>query len=152
MKTDMAKLPLFVGNENILTLKGQLYEAAVSEVFENPNFYSIRYPAVVPMLRGMREDNHHEGTKHERNLIQQQLWIFGLRSALHRIIAKCIVCKNLSFESFYPHLTDLRKELVEGDVYPFKHNGVVYFGSFQVTIHHRPVMHWCCLLTCVMFV
>ena len=46
-------------------------------------------------------------------------------------------------------MADLPKERVEGNVYPFKSTGIDYFGSFEVTVPHRPVKHWCCLFTCL---
>ena len=93
------------------------------------------------MLRQMHEDNHHEGTEYVRSLVQQKFWVVGIRNALRSIKSKCVSCKKLAMQPIHPHMADLPKERVEGNVYPFKSTGIEYIGSFEVTVLRRPVKH-----------
>ena len=52
-------------------------------------------------------------------------------------------------QPMHPHMGDIPKERVEGNVYPFKNTGVDYFGPIEDTVLRRPVKHWCCLFTCL---
>ena len=52
-------------------------------------------------------------------------------------------------QPIHPHMADLPRKRVEGNVYPLKSTGIEYFGPFEVTVLRRPVKHWCCLFTCL---
>ena len=97
----------------------------------------------------MHEDNHHEGTEYVRSLVQQIFWVIGIRNAVRSIKFKCVKRRKLAVQPTQPHMADLPKERVEGNVYPFKSTGIDYFGPFEVTVLRRPVKHGCCLFTCL---
>ena len=101
------------------------------------------------MLKQMHEDNHHEGTEYVRSLVQQRSWVIGPQNALRSIKSKRVRCRKLVVQPVHPHMADLPKERVEGNVNPFKNTGVDYFGPIEVTILRGPVKHWCCLFTCL---
>ena len=149
VKHDLTKLSPFIDSHSTVRLKGRLSKATISDDAKQPILLSAKHPMVVLMLRQMHEDNHHEGTEYVRSLVQQRFWVIGLRNALRSIKAKCIKCRKLAVQPIHPHMADLPKERVEGNVYPFKNTGVDYFGPFEVTVLRRPVKHWCCLFTCL---
>ena len=122
---------------------------SISDASKQRNIISAKHPAVVLMLRKMHEGNHLEGTDYVRSLVQQQFRVIGPRNALRSIKSKCVRCRTMAVQSVHPHMADLRKERVEGNVYPFKTTTVEYFGPFDVTVLRRPVNYWCCLFACL---
>ena len=149
VKHDLAKLSPFVDSDNTIRLKGRLSKATISDDLKHPILLSAKHPAVVLIMIQMHEDNHHEGTEYVRSLVQQRLWVIGLRNALRSIKSKCVKCRKQAVRPIHPHMADLPKERVERNVYPFKNTGVDSFGPFEVTVLRRPVKHWCCLFTCL---
>ena len=61
---------------------------------KHPFLLSAQHPAIFLFLRQAHVDNHHEGTEHVRNKMQQQNWITGLRNALRRIQYNCVQCRK----------------------------------------------------------
>ena len=149
VKHDLAKISQFVDSDKTIPLRGRLSKATVSKDLKHPIFLAAKHPAVVLMMRRMHENNHHEATEYVRSLVQQKFWVIGIRNALRSIKFKCVKCKKLAVQPIYPHMADLSKERVEGNVYPFKNSGVDYFGPFEVMVLRRPVRHWCCLFKCL---
>ena len=149
VKHDSAKLSPFVDSDNIIRLKDRLSKATISDDVKHPILLSAKHPAVVLMFREMHEDNHHEETEYVRTLIQQRFWVFGLGNALCSIKSKYVRCRKVAVQPVHPHMADLPKERVKGNVYPFKNTGVDYFDPFEVTVLREPVQHWCCLCTCL---
>ena len=68
---------------------------------------------------------------------------------MRSITPKCVKGRKLLRQPIYPHMADLPKEGVEGNVYHFKNTGVDYFGPFEVTVLRTTVKNWCCLFTCL---
>ena len=148
VKHDQAKLCPFVDSDNTKRLKSRLNRATISDDLKHPILLSAKHAAVVLMLRQIREDNHHEGTEHVRSLLQQQVWVIGLRNELRSINSKCVKCRKLTVQPVHRHMVDLSKERVEGNVCLFKNLAVEFFGPLEVTVLRKPVKHWCCLSTC----
>ena len=149
VKHDLAKLSPFVDNDYTIQLEGRLNKATISDDLEHRILLPAKHPAVVVMLRQMHEDNHHEGTEFMRSLVQQKFWVIGLRNALGGIKSECVRCRKPAVQPVHPHMADLPKERIEGNVYPFKSTGLDFFGLFQVTVLLRPLKYWCCLFTCL---
>ena len=149
VKHDLAKFSPFVDSDNTIRLRGRLSKAAVSKDLRHLILLSANHPAVVLMLRQMHEDNHHEGTEYVKGLVQRRFWVIAIRNALRSIKSKCVKCIKLTVKPIDPHMADLPKERVEGNVYPFKSAGKDCFGPIEVTVLRRLVKHWCCLFTCL---
>ena len=127
VKHDLAKLSPFVDNDNTIRLRCRLSKATVSKDLKHLILLSAKHPAVVPMLRQMHEDNHHWGTEYVRSLVQQRFSVVGIRNALRSIKSKCVKCRKLTVQLFHPHMADIPKERVEGNVYPFKSTGRLFW-------------------------
>ena len=147
-KNDLAKLCPFLDKQGTIRLKGRLNKSMLPDETKHP-ILSAKHPAIVLLVRQAHVDNHHEGTEHVRNILQQQYWITGLRNALRRIKYSCVQCRKAASQPFQPHMADLPKERVQQNVYPFSNTGVDYFGPFEVTFFRKTVKYWCCLFTCL---
>ena len=122
-KNDLAKLCPFLDKQGTMRLKGRLNKSMLPDETKHPILLSAKHPVIILLLRQAHVDNHHEGTEHVRNILQQQYWITGLRNALRRIKYSCVQCRKTSSQPFQPHMADLPKERVQQNVYPSSNTG-----------------------------
>ena len=99
-------------------------------------------------LRFQHESKAHEGTEYLRNLIQQQVWIIGIRNALRSIRVKCVRCRKGNVQTMKPMMSDLPEQRLSGN-FPFANVGVDYFGPLIVKIGRRFEKRWYCLFNCL---
>ena len=59
---DLPKLSPIVDSEKTIRLTGRLSKTTINDVLKNSILLLAMHPAVVPMLRQMHEDNHHDGS------------------------------------------------------------------------------------------
>ena len=128
---------LFLDKQGTTRLKVRLSQAMLPVETKHPMLLSANYPEIYFLLRQAHVDNHHEGTEHVRNILQQQYCINGLRNALRRMKYSCVQCRKTALQPFQPHMGDLPKERVQQNVYHFSNTGVDYFGPFEVTFFRK---------------
>ena len=107
-----------------------------------------KHHAVELFLKNEHKDNQHEGTEHVRNIVQQKMWILGIRNALRSIKNKFVTCRKGRAQTKAPEMTDLPEERLDAST-AFKNVGFDYFGPFIVKIGRRNEKRWCCLFTCL---
>ena len=85
------------------------------------------------MLRKAHEDKYLEGTEFVRTILQQEVWISGVRHALRIIKHKCVKRRKNAAQSTQVEMADLVKERMDGTSYPFQ-NGMDSLGPFEVRV------------------
>ena len=71
-----------------------------------------------------------EGGEYSRSVLQQKIWIPGLRNVLRSVKHDCFQCKKVA-GAMNPQISDLPASRFEGMVYPFSDCGVHFFGPFH---------------------
>ena len=112
------------------------------------NIAHWKHQAVELFLQNEHKNNQHEGTEHVRNIVQQKMWILGIRNALRSIMNKCVTCRKGRAQTIAPVMADLPEERLDAST-AFTNVGVDYFGPFIVKIGRRNEKRWCCLFTCL---
>ena len=111
---------------------------------KHPIMLYWKHHAVELLLRIEHKDNQHEGNEHVRNIVQQKMWILGIRNALRSIKNTCVTCRKGRAQTIAPLMADLPEEWLEAST-DFTNVGVDYFGSFIVKIGCRNEKRWCSL-------
>ena len=106
------KLSPFMGDQNLMRLKGRLRHADAGYGMKHPILLSAKHPIVRKLIEDAHESTYHEGTEYVRSLLQQKYWIIGLRNALRNVKMKCVKCRKQQVGGAQPFMADLPKERV----------------------------------------
>ena len=119
---------------NLLRARGRVRDAPLLSFDQkHPDNLSCHHPVVKSFLRKVHcADYFHEGVEYLKSIIQQKLWILGLRSELRRIKIKCVLCRKRQPLTVQPQMADLPSERLAFDKFPFAFTGVDLFGPFEV--------------------
>ena len=142
-------LPLL--SSGLLRAQGRVRKASFLPFEQkHPLILSVTHPAVKAFLRKVHvTDNFHEGIEYLRSVIQQKVWILGLRCELRRIKVKCVLCSKRQPKSLQPQMADLPVERLGFDKMPFAFSGIDFFGPFEIILCRSSHKRWGCLFTCL---
>ena len=135
----------FLDEEGLIRFKSRIGKTQLEFNAKHLILIHWKHHAVEFFLQNEHTDNQHEGTEHVRNIVQQKLWIEGIRSALSSFKNKCVTCKG---QTIAPVMADLPEERLEAST-AFTNVGVVYFGSFVAKIGRRNEKLWCYIFSCL---
>ena len=122
----------FIDQQGLIRAQGRIGKSQLSFETKHPILLHWKHHVIELFLQNEHKNSHHEGTEHVRNIVQQKLWILGIRNALRSIKNKCIRCRKGRAQTKAPVMANLPEErLVASTV--FSNVGVDYFG----TIHSK---------------
>ena len=126
----------FLDEEGLIRAKGRIDKSQLDFNAKHPMLLHWKHRAVELFLRHEHKDNQHESTEHVRNIVQQKMWILGIRNALRSIKNKCVTCRKGRTQTIAPVMADLPEERLDAST-AFTNIGVDYFGPFIVKIGRR---------------
>ena len=91
----------------------------------------------------------HVGANQVLAAVREHFWIVKGRSAVRRVLSRCIQCKKVQARKGRQQMAPLPKERLTPDKPPFTNTGVDYFGPFYVTRGRSTVKRYGCLFTCL---
>ena len=138
----------FLDEEGLIRAKGRIGKSQLDFDAKHPILLHWKHQAVELFLRNEHKNNQHEGTEHVRNIVQQKMWILGIRNALRSIKNKCVTCRKGRAQTIAPVMADLPEERLDAST-AFTNVGVDYLGPLIVKIGRRNEKRWCCLFTCL---
>ena len=146
---NIAELSLFIKKDWTIRMEGRLKLSNLDYSAKHPILLTSKHPVIQLLLEKAHRNNLHEGTEYVRIMLQQEIWIIGLRNALSEIKSRCIKCRQRNANPIHPPMADLPRERFDEHVFPFTHTGVDYFGPFEVKFLRQTLNWWCCLFTCL---
>ena len=84
----------FQDEEGLIRAKGRICKSQLDFNAKHSILLPWKHHAVELFLRNEHKDNQHEGTEHVRNIVQQKIWILGIRNVLRSIKKKCVTCRK----------------------------------------------------------
>ena len=121
---------VFLDGDGLIRAKGRIGKSQLDFNAKHPILLHWKHHTVVLFLRNEHKDNQHEGTEHVRNIVQQKMWILGIRNALRSIKNKCVTCRKGRAQTIAPVMADLPEERLDAST-AFTNVGVDYFGPFN---------------------
>lgn len=101
------------------------------------------------ILQNIHEKTGHSGRNHMTSTLQQKYWIPGAKSAIRKMLAKCVICHRLHSSTGKQIMADLPSDKVLPDDPPFTKVGVDYFGPFLVKRGRSLVKKYGVIFTCL---
>ena len=138
----------FLDEEGLIRAKDRIGKSHLDFNAKHPILLHWKHHAVELFLQNEHKNHQHEGTEHVRNIVQQKIWILGIRNALRSIKNKCVTCRKGRAQTITPVMADLPEERLDAST-AFTNVGIDYFGPFTVKIGRRKEKRWCCLFTCL---
>ena len=99
----------FLDEEGLIRAKGRIGKSQLDFDAKHPILLHWKHHAIELFLRNEHKNNQHEGTEHVRNIVQQKMWILGIRNALRSIKNKCVTCRKGRAHTIAPVKADLPK-------------------------------------------
>ena len=128
--------PPSLDEEGLIRAKGRIGKSQLDFNAKHPILLHWKHQAVELFLRNGHKDSQHEGTEHVRNIVQQKIWILGIRNALRSIRNKCATCRKGRAQTIAPVVADLPEERLDAST-AFTNLGVDCFVHFIVKIERR---------------
>ena len=126
----------FLDEEGPIRAKSRISKRQLDFNSKHPILLHWKNHSVELFLRNEHKDNQHEGTEYVRNIVQQKMWILGIRNALRSIKNKCVNCRKGRAQTIAPVMADLPEERLDASA-AFTIVGVDCFGPFIVKIGRR---------------
>ena len=134
--------------KDLFRAKGRIGKRQLDFNAKHPILLHWKHHTVELFLRNEHKENQHEGTEQVRKIVQQKMWILGIRNALRSIKNKCVTCRKSRAQTIAPVMADLPEERLDAST-AFTNVGVDYFGRFIVKIGRRSEKRWCYPFTCL---
>ena len=100
----------FIDQQGLIRAQGRIGKSQLNFETKHPMLLHWKHHVVQLFLRNEYKICHQEGTEHVRNLVQQKLWILGVRNDLRSIKNKCIRCRKGGAQTKAPVMADLPEE------------------------------------------
>ena len=126
----------FLDEEKFIRAKGRIGKNQMGFNAKHPILLHWKNHAAELFFQNEHKDNQHEGTEHFRNIVQQKMWILGIRNALRSIKNKCVTCRKGRAQTMAPVMADLLEERLDAST-AFTNVGVDYFGPLIKKIGRR---------------
>ena len=148
-KSRLIKIASFFDVIGIMRLKGRFLHANLSNDQKHPMILDATHEAIQLLLEREHQENLHQGTEYLRNVVQQKVWIIGLRNVLRWVKYHCVRCRKRGIIAYQPKMSEMSPERVSHGIDSFKSIGVHLFCPIEVKFLRRSLKRWCCLFTCL---
>lgn len=127
----LSKLSPFIGADSVIRVGGRLSHSLLT--------YDCKHPVLIAkdshFARLLCERWHkltcHSGPRVMAAMITRYYWVVALRSVLHGVMSRCIVCVRLNARPIQPLMADLPAARVQ-QCRPFARVGVDFAGPLQM--------------------
>ena len=148
--SSLYRLDPFLDNEGILRVGGRLHKATTP--------FDEKHPAIIPksshittlLIRQVHgEVQRHQGRGMTHNAIRQAGYcIINGRSAMFKLIAKCVNCRKLRGATGVQKMAILPEERVKPSP-PFTYTGMDVFGPWMIKEGRKQLKRWGLIFTCL---
>ena len=119
--------------------------------------YDVKHPVLLPYKHHVTEliiREHHQGVGHlgqesVLSSLRHKYWILKGRSAVRKVLSKCIDCQKRKVKPAEQFMAELPKDRVIPAEPPFAYVGIDCLGPLEVKQGRSHVNRYGCLLTCL---
>ncbi|MFW5444527.1 MAG: hypothetical protein ACKE51_09515, partial [Methylococcaceae bacterium] len=137
-----------VVKDGLICIGGRLRNLKI-ESMKNPIVLPNKHHVTNLIIQETHDLLRHVGIEHTLAEVRLRFWIINGRSAVRRVLSKCIKCKKLRGNVMEQRMADLPANRVTPDQPAFYSTGVDLFGPMLVKQGRSRVKRWGCLFTCL---
>lgn len=116
----------------VIRMYGPLNNAVMPEELKRPIILSKDLHISKLLLRHIHNEVGHSGRNYMLARLCQRYWIPGASSAIHRVLSRCVICKQFQGTTGCQQMANLPSSRVSPDEPPFNRAGVDCFGPFEI--------------------
>ncbi|XP_055955970.1 uncharacterized protein LOC126816200 [Patella vulgata] len=146
--SSLVKLNPQLENE-LLCVGGRLENASIDGLAKHPVILPYKHSVTDLIIRECHVSVGHMGQETVLATLRQKFWIIKGRSAVRRILSKCVTCQRRSKPTETQFMGNLPKQRLVADKPPFSCVGIDYFGPLLVKQGRSVVKRYGCLFTCM---
>ena len=133
--------------QGLLRVGGRLKRASLDTDTKHPIILPKDHHVAKLIVLYYHHVSGHSGVEYTRSLIGHRYWIINARSAVRRILEKCLTCRKHQSPTGQQKTADLPIDRVT----PFTFTGVDCFGPFEVRRGRSKVKRYDVIFTCLAF-
>ena len=149
-RSSIVKLrPMICKEDGLLRVSGRISEAPIT--------YDAKHQIILPhdhlvthlIIRHIHELLGHCGQEHLLASLREEFWVVKARSAIKKVLGKCLACKRQHADRMTQEMADLPKIRVTPYEPPFSFTGIDYFGPLQVKRGRGTAKRYGCIFVCM---
>jgi hypothetical protein len=135
--------------DGLLCVGGRLRRSNLDESAKHQIILPRSHHVVELIVNRCHVEAGHSGAEHVLSLIRMKYWIVHGRQAVKKWSHKCVQFLRQRAKACEQVMADLPRDRVDGNLPPFSHVGVDYFGPISVTKARTTVKRYGCVFTCL---
>ena len=135
--------------DELVCVGGRLEWSDLSECAKHPVILPDKHAVTDLIVWHYHRLEGHVGGSQVLAAIRRKFWIVHGRTAVRRVISKCIVCRRELAQPSSQQMSALPLERVISGGFAFSHVGLDYFGPFVVKHGRAEVKRYGCIFTCL---
>ena len=135
--------------DGILCVKGRLENAPIGVELRQPVILPKKGHVTEMVIKHYHRMVGHSGRNQTLAFIRRKYWIINGRTAVRRVLGRCIQCKKQNARRGEQFMASLPAYRVTPDEPPFSDTGIDYFGPILVKRARSQEKRYGCLFTCL---
>ena len=135
--------------EGILKVGGRLSHSGLKNESKHPAILPYKHHITDLIIEHHHISMGHMGQETVLSSLRRKYWIVKGRSAVRRVMRKCMSCQRRNARPGEQYMADLPQDRVTANQPPFTYVGIDYFGPFEVKQGRSRVKRYGCIFTCL---
>ena len=136
-------------NEDMLVVGGRLKQAEINDEAKHQMILPYKHRVTDLVIEQCHIEVGHMGQESVLSALRERYWIIKGRSAVRKVITRCLECQKKRCKPGKQLMADLPKDRVTPYKPPFTAVGVDYFGPLEVKQRRSRVKRYGCIFTCL---
>ena len=135
--------------DGLLVVGGRLTRADIIEDAKHQIILPYKGRVTDLIIEECHSNVGHMGQESVLSTLRERFWVVKGRSAVRRVIKRCLDCQRRKCQPAEQLMSDLPKERITPDKPPFTFVGVDYFRPLEVKQGRSRVKRYGCIFTCL---
>jgi hypothetical protein len=149
LKGNLLKLRPYLDEDGVIRVGGRLQNAPIGDRMKHPTILPRKHPVTDLIINDHHVATGHSGCDIVLTSTRRRFWIVSGKSAVRRVLGKCMKCKKRSAPFGQQVMAPLPAARTIPERPPFSAVGVDYFGPILVKQGRSRVKRYGCLFTCM---